>query len=615
MRPEYKSMIHRLLFGLAASLAMICVACDSDDLDDDNFYTFTGETVASYCENRPSSFSVFSQIIKDSGLEPLLSTYGHYTCFIPTNDAFEEYFKDNGISYEDLTKEDKETIVYNHVIRSVTVEYMTKDFSDGALPATNMSNSFMVISLYANGDGTNSFIVNKSSRILVPDTKVHNGVVHAIDKVIVPSEETTASILEGLGNDYSLFSQAFNLTHLNDSISETYDVSYENPYTTEVVTVLIYSMKTLHQKRLGYTIFAEKNEVFEKENIKTIDDLVEYAARYYGREDMDDYTSRRNPLNKFISYHMLNRQMSTNTFVYSGGCTAPSYMDYRYEYYETMLQYRLMEFRAGYRINTLSDGTAVNVIVDESNISGANCFIHSIDKILVYDADRMENDVLNKRLRFDAYGIPPELTNNNVRWQLTGLSGYGYTIPPGYCGEHLQFNDATKFIMWASEDWTNYQADEMSIRGWYDVTVRIPAIPPGTYEIRLGYCARDWGGIAQVFIDGKIVGIPANFNLVGSDPQIGWVADDQTQDGGVENDKMMRNRGYMKGPESVYKPNYDQTLRQADGALRKIIGTFTFQDYAPHYFRAKNIESENGEFHFDYIEVVPTSYIDLEGKD
>ncbi len=616
MKPEYKNLVHKATLIIAASLGMLCnTACNSDDVDEDSYYTFTGETVASYCENRPESFSIFSNIIKDSGLEPLLSTYGHYTCFIPNDEAFNNYFKENGIGYDNLSKADKETIVYNHIIRSVTVDYLSKDFTDGALPGTNMSNTFMVISFQPNEDGTNSIMVNKSSKVLAADVKVHNGVIHAIDKVIVPSEETLGNVLQGLGEKYSLFAEAFRLTHLNDSISETYDMSYKSPYTTEFVYVLGYTMKTLHQKRLGYTLFAEPNEVFYAENIRTIEQLTQYAAKYYGNEDMDDFTSRRNPLNRFVSYHLLDRQMSTNTFVYSGGCTSPSYMNFRYEYYETMLKYRLMAFRAGYRINTLSDGTAVNVKVAESNISGANGFIHTIDKILVYDEERMENDVLNKRLRFDAYGIPPELTNNNIRWQLTGLGGYGYTIPPGYCGDNFKFNDATKFIMWANEDWTNYQADEMSIRGWYDVSVRIPAIPPGTYEIRLGYSARSWGGIAQIFIDNKIVGIPANFNLVGSDPAIGWVADENTTDNGDENDKMMRNRGYMKGPESVYKPNYNQTLRQADGALRKIIGTFTFQEYGPHYFRAKNIESENGEFHFDYIEVVPTSYIEKEGKD
>ena len=115
--------------------------------------------------------------------------------------------------------------------------------------------------------------------------------------------------------------------------------------------------------------------------------------------------------------------------------------------------------------------------------------------------------------------------------------------------------------------------------------------------------------------DGQIIGIPVSFNYTGEQPQIGWVSDEQTTDNGAENDKMMRNRGYMKGPNSVYAINGQKTLRQNVGSLRFIVGTFTFQDYAPHYFRVKNIESELGEFHFDYLEYVPVSLIDSEDKD
>ena len=96
-------------------------------------------------------------------------------------------------------------------------------------------------------------------------------------------------------------------------------------------------------------------------NITSISELVEFCKSYYGSEDLDDYTSRNNPLNKFISYHILNRQMSTNSFIYSGPNTSAYAMDQRYEYYETMLSKRMLEIKAGNKINTLSDGSYVGV--------------------------------------------------------------------------------------------------------------------------------------------------------------------------------------------------------------------------------------------------------------
>lgn len=79
----------RFIFSLLAPLAVfIMCCCDSDDLSGDSYYTFKGETVATYIENRPDSFSVFTQVVKDAGEESLLATYGHYTAFIPTNEAY-----------------------------------------------------------------------------------------------------------------------------------------------------------------------------------------------------------------------------------------------------------------------------------------------------------------------------------------------------------------------------------------------------------------------------------------------------------------------------------------------------------------------------------------------
>lgn len=603
----------KVVFLVMALLsASIVSSCSSDAVDDDSYYTFTGETVSSYLENHPNTFSVFTKIMKDAGMETLLSVYGHYTCFVPTDSAFNAYFQQQGITYDNLTDTDKANIVNNHIIRGQSMSYLTRNFSEGALSSANMNNRYIVISYVQGTDSTNTIMVNKSARIIVPDVDVHNGVVHVIDHVMVPSEESVGNMLETLPK-FSIFGQAMKMTHLADSMLESYDMSYVSPYTTEYVNVLGYTMHTLMQKKLGYTIFAEPDSVFKANGINSVEDLIGLAQRYYGTADNTDYTSRANALNKFVSYHLLNRQMSTNSFLYTGKNTSSYYMDKRFEYYETMLQYRLMEIKGGNKINAQKDGTCVTLNEQQSNISAANGYIHCLNNILVYDEDIMRNDVLNKRIRFDAYSIAPELTNNNIRWHLSGNDAY--TMPGNYCPGYFTFNDATKFIMWASQYWDNYQEDEMSLRGWYDFTVRMLPVPPGTWEIRLGYSPRDWGGLAQVFVDGKIIGIPVDFATKADDPKIGWIKDSQTTDNGDENDKAMRNRGYMKGPASVINFGYQTTLRDNKGCLRKVLDTRTFQEYAPHYFRAKNIQSESGEFHFDYIEYCPVSLIDQEDKD
>lgn len=598
------------IFGLIALTGLLS-SCNSDSIAGDSIYTFVGETVTSYCESR-SEFSIFSKMMKDSETDKLFSCYGHFTCFAPTDSAFNVYFQENNISLESLTKEEKKQMVFDHIVNNEQMEYLTKDFKEGALPTPNMSNNYMIISYAGFNEGNQVINVNKNSPILNKDIKLHNGVIHVVGKVIRPSSDFLLDVIKQQSY-FNIFAEAMELTHLGDSIKGIYDDTYVSPvglsdYNGNGVRVPKY-------RKYGYTIFAESDSVFHNNTdpIYNVADLVAYAQKYYGTEDANDYTSRNNALNKFISYHMLNRSLSTNSILYSGGCTVASFEDQKYEYYETFLKYRMIEFKSGNKLNVQSNGQYVGIEDFKSNLLGVNGFVHTLNRVLVYDENVMQDDVLNKRIRFDCYSVAPQLTNNNIRWKL--VNSDSYTITPDYCGEYFKFNSACNLTMWASEGWHNYQADEMILNGWYDFSLQMLPVPPGTYEIRMGYRAEDWRGIAQLFIDGNIVGIPVNLSLRGTDPSVGWIDDGVTDDEGVENDKMMRNRGYMKGPSSVLAWNGVHTLRQDNMTLRIIIGTFTFQNYGYHYFRAKNVENEFGAFHFDYIEYVPTSYIDKEGKD
>ncbi|MDR0505382.1 MAG: fasciclin domain-containing protein [Dysgonamonadaceae bacterium] len=592
-------------------------SCTDDEVNNDAFYTFTGESVASFCEGN-QNLSLFTRLIEESGYKSLLSLYGHFTCFAPTDSAFQAYFKANNITYEDLTDADKKAIVNDHVIKDVSREYISDEFQDGALPTPNMGGRYLVVS-YSNSDSKQVIWINRSSPVVSKDNKLHNGVVHVVGNVIIFSQETLLAILKSNDN-FKMFANAFELTGLNDSVSNLYDVSYNDPSPgRDFVNVVGYdNIKVIHAKKLGYTLFAETDKVFADAGITTINQLVEYAEKYYGTADRDNYASRENALNKFVSYHLLDRQMPSNELLYSGGNTAPSAINKRHEYYETMLKMRLMEIKApdvgssaGNQINTTRSGKFVGIDYSLTDIEAFNGYIHALTDILVYDENVMRQDVLHKRIRLDAYAIPSALTNNNIRWKNVGQS---FTITPELCGESFTFNPACKIILWASLGWDDYQGDEISIRGWYDFTLRLPPVPPGTWELRLGYSAVWWRGIAQLFIDGQIQGIPVDLSLNGESPQIGWIADDQSVDNGVENDKMMRNRGYMKSGADIINESYKHILRNGKNDIRIIVGKFDFQDYDYHYFRAKNVEREDGEFHLDFIELVPVSFLDDEDR-
>ena len=79
------------LFIVMASVVMMGLNSCKEDIDDSNLYTFTGETIEDYIANRPDQFSNFNYILKRIGYDQILSAYGTYTCFAPTNDAVTAY--------------------------------------------------------------------------------------------------------------------------------------------------------------------------------------------------------------------------------------------------------------------------------------------------------------------------------------------------------------------------------------------------------------------------------------------------------------------------------------------------------------------------------------------
>lgn len=612
-----KYLFKSMLVATMAVGAVTFVSCN-DDVDDEAYYTFTGDTVCSFVEDDPQ-YSIFAQLMHETGTDAVLATYGHYTVFLPNDDAFQKYFRENNISMESLSVDEKRTIVYNHIIDSPSIDYMTENFEEGALAEPSMSDNFFVISFADDPDYSGLQIyVNKTVRIIERDIEIHNGVIHRVETVVSPNKDLVCDIIndpEITGDKtYSLFNEALRITHLSDSVSKTYDFDYVCPTANGHTTQAGWDCLLPKTKRYGFTIFAEPDDVFAANGINSIQDMEQYARRYYDNSS-DDYTDRGNALNQFVAYHILDRQMSTNQFLYNGKNTAPNSMKDRVEFYETMREFYLLKINVGPYINLQSNGKAITLDEAHSNMGGTNGYVHAINEVMVYDRDVMENDVLNCRIRSDFYNIPPELTNNNIRWTMTAGIPDGAnarTVPHDFCGKHLQFTPETEIVMWASEGWTMYEADELKLNGWYDFTLRLPPVPPGNWEVRVGYSYVWWRGIAQFFLDGQIQGIPRDLRIGGTDPRVGWVKDTGNPAEDVEIDKAMRNRGYMKGPASAVNYAYNTNLRQTEGYLRIIVGQINVQDYGAHYLRAKNVLSPSAEYNGDIVELVPVSLIENE---
>lgn len=606
-------------WGLLLLLPFVQACYDSDDVGE-YFYTFTGYTIGSYIDAYPEIYSEFGKAVEIAGLSELLKTYNQYTCFLPVNTAMQAWYDtQNAVSIEALSDSAVQYMVYSHLIPDKI--YLTSDFVEGALSTTNMNSRYLVVGYRPQAEIV-QVLINSNSAIVDKDIEVENGVLHAIDRVLTPS---TAAIPTLMANDprISLFVEALEMTGLADSLQMLRDENYvpvKDPLSIDGSTVC----RSPKERKIGYTIFVESNDVFAAKNITTLDDLKQYAASVYNTvypsdADISNPTDRRNSLNRFVAYHLLDKTVHYNNFFYKANMAQDVTL---YEFMETLCTntiFKVSNETGGVFINSdpVRNVKGVSVLPAESGYEQDtdNGVYHLIGDILVYD-QKVLTLLANTRIRMDAASLHPELMTNGIRYEkgddpggVIGAENY-YRFESGFL-KNIEFVSTNTNLFYlqgnksTSGMWVNYQADEMMATGQFDFIMRLPPVPAGTYELRFGYTANGNRGILQFYVDGEPKGIPLNMKKGATDATIGWVSDASTLDNGVENDKMMRNRGYMKGGTS-FMAGDNSSARGASGAIRRIVSTETWDYDGPHYLRFKSVSADGlDQFMIDYFEYVP----------
>lgn len=558
---------------------------------------------------------------------------------------------------EDLSDSMALVIAHTHII---PFPYQLAEMKEGVLDTRNYNDRYLSVS-FVTADEKFRIMINNQAGIIEGDNLVENGVIHITDEAVAPSTNTVPKLLADQPY-FSLMSAALIETGIDQKMQDYKALLNGEEYTLGNAAATCFKDQSCgantgrypHTYYSKYTGFVETDDVFAAEGIHNLEDLKKFAEKWYGTEDQDDPTSPNNALYKFVAYHFLDRELNYNNIVLYGleqtyykseSDRGMTQIHDRIEYYETMLgtlvktckpmssndAYEAQNIYLNYshratKQNEMNKHLKVRVIdltsfttMDEKYKDfvqiGLNGTIHPIDKILIYNEDEMKGNVLNERMRWDVSALFSELTNNGVRWgrweQSGGKCTHGdYNIPEGYC-KNMKFNEkSTEFHYFCPYTWgCNYQGDEIIVVGQYDLEYRLPHVPEGTYELRMGYTATSIRAITQFYVDGKVTGIPVDLRIGAEDPRIGWIADDATDDNGVENDKAMRNRGYMKAPDSYYRQSAAGVARIHSGAIRIII-TQKYFDNKDHWIRMKKVdESGDREFNHDYFELVPKSVI------
>lgn len=663
-----KTSVAMLLLAIVSQSLVSC----SDEPTGDNYYTFTGEMVSDYLDNRPEMFSEFTKVLKRSGVYGKVATYGTYTCLAPTNEAMEAYLHSRGYeSVDQLSKEDCDTLSWNHIVQKA---YFTPDLVDGRFPDKNMNDRYLTFSCDSTATNGNLMYYVNTSKMIVRDDSVENGVVHTLDRVIEPS---SLYLLEKMKEDpnISLFVEALEMTGLSDKLYE-----YEDPNYSIADLDSVYKGVPFHRTNFDgfiyypekrYTMFTalvETNDVFADAGITDIESLVEYAKSVYhetypndypnGDEYDDDYTNPKNPLNRFVAYHLLPYYAAVNDFTvsdsgidYKKTCAKTNLIDCT-DWYTTLMPGTILKASspsAGLYINRKGvadkytvEGVKVYTPTEMKGIhdqgvtdmglaledykldqQAMNGIYHYIDKILVYDV-QTRDVVFNDRIRWDVITLSPEFLNAGARGNTNQQHMMGLKQIEGWDFHGIKPTLAVR----ERGVWNFTYADAIDLVGQFDVTFKIPPVPENTYEIRFAYGSGASRGVVQIYFgetdeNGEPrllpVGLPIDFRVWGADPTIGYVADTEDEEENRAIDKAMHNRGYMKDMDSWYQGG-SNSLRNSEnsaGKLRKILTTQTLSPDKEYWLRIQlTIDNSKAELPINYFEFCPKSvYAGLTAED
>jgi len=486
MKKTFKNMMRRMLL---AGTGLVTLAACNPEPDESDLYTFTGETIESFIA-QDSTLTAFNYILTRVGYDKMLSTYGSYTCFAPTNDGVMSYIDSlyndpeaamphNGMtenSLEGLTDSLCLNISKFHI--STTYRNLVSMTGSGEIP-TMLGYEFQYTS------ETGNTVLAQRATILNSDNETINGLVHIIDNVIPRTDIWFDALFDRNADDFSLFGQALKATGLVDSLMEYTrgDMEYKQLFrdglngSPKFYPANGVGTTGTMECRVGFTIFAEPDEVIksalQKEGFtQDFDGLVQYANKVYANapewydymrerklevKTDNNYTDRFNALNMFVAYHIVKAKMSINWLVYEKGSN--SYWNFApdadpYDYYETMLPHTIMKIWEPHNVgtgkslfinryqtfNTLtnelaSPGTNHKVeqvgvnIIRQGSLEATNGWIHQIGSMLVYD-EMVPKGVLKERMRVNCTSLFPELITNRIR----NIATSDGQIPSGYDG-------------------------------------------------------------------------------------------------------------------------------------------------------------------------------------
>jgi transforming growth factor-beta-induced protein len=185
------------ILGIAVMLGIFSITSCKKESDD--MTPSTDMTIAEYAST-DANFSTLVQALTKANLVNALNGEGNLTVFAPTNAAFSELFTQLGVTgIADLSAETLTPILLYHVLGEEKKSTMLSEGYYSTLSPAEGSYASMRITT------SGGVKINKETKVVTADVDVKNGVIHVIDKVLLPP----TVVGQALSNDsFSILVQA-----------------------------------------------------------------------------------------------------------------------------------------------------------------------------------------------------------------------------------------------------------------------------------------------------------------------------------------------------------------------------------------------------------------------
>lgn len=178
-----KTIFKSMFLVPALALTFILASCDKDDDDDVQPAPAPQSKTIVDIAVEDNSFSILVEALQKANLVQALEADGPFTVFAPTNDAFNQLFSDLGVSgINELSAQTLTPILLYHVLG---VKAESGDLSTGYFETINTNGpDGNAVQIYVTvGNGVK---INGQVNVTSADIMGSNGVIHVIDKVMLP---------------------------------------------------------------------------------------------------------------------------------------------------------------------------------------------------------------------------------------------------------------------------------------------------------------------------------------------------------------------------------------------------------------------------------------------